>query len=275
MSTLPKITVVTPSYNQSAYLEATLRSVLDQGYPNLEYIVMDGGSTDGSEEIIKKFADRLAYWESGRDEGHADAVNRGFARSSGEILAFVNSDDLLLPGALGKVGRWFCSHPEEEWLVGGTVNIGPDGRPVRGRRIKAVCCSLSGRITFASLLYFGCGFSQPASFWRREAFFAVGGLDTSCRFSFDYDFFLKLASRRPSGHINDYLACFRCHPAAKTSTLQDVRRADDERLFRKYGRYHKSAIDRKVLYVQYALRCGARRQYSRLLHYLHLKRCPV
>lgn len=118
---LPRITIVTPSFNQAAYLEATIRSVLDQNYPNLEYIIIDGGSTDGSVDIIREYQNRLAYWTSEADDGQYHAINKGFSVSTGEILGWINSDDFLLPNALSTIAGQFQSLPEVEWLTSRTI----------------------------------------------------------------------------------------------------------------------------------------------------------
>jgi glycosyltransferase involved in cell wall biosynthesis len=238
MTNLPKLTIVTPSYNQGIFIEKTIRSVLDQNYPNIEYIVMDGGSTDGSVEIIKRYENRLTYWESHRDDGQADAIYRGFERGTGEILGYLNSDDLLLPGCLEKVGNWFMKHPEEEWVVGGSVIIDPDGKPIIRSRRGIPEADLGVKVTFKRLLLHNCGgFHQPASFWRRDVFFASGGFDRSLRFCFDYDMYLRLAKRKNSGHIKSFLAAFRYHPASKTNTLDNVFHTENESLWQINGRY--------------------------------------
>ena len=108
----PKVSIITPSFNQARFLEQTMRSVLEQDYPNIEYIVIDGGSSDGSLEIIQKYADRLAYWQSQKDKGQTDAINQGFARANGEILAWLNSDDILYPGAVTAAVKQLLEHPE-------------------------------------------------------------------------------------------------------------------------------------------------------------------
>lgn len=249
----PRISIVTPSYNQAAYLEQTLKSVLDQDYPNLEYIVMDGGSTDGSIEIIERYSNKLTYWESGKDKGQADAIYRGFERATGEILGWVNSDDLLLPKSLEKVGRYFNLYPTEEWVTGGCIIIDNAGRYLRNR-IGNPKCNLGDRVTFNHLLFFGCAFNQPASFWRKKSFFAAGGFDRSLQFCFDYDMYFLLARQCPSGNIRDYLACFRVHPASKGSTIRDIWRAENESLWHKYGRYEKPAWYRCCVAQLYAKR---------------------
>lgn len=250
----PQISIVTPSYNQAAYLEQTIESVLSQCYPNLEYIVMDGGSTDGSVEIIKKYAERLTYWASGPDKGQADAIYRGFKIATGEILGWVNSDDLLLPGCLEKVGRYFASHPKEEWLVGGTIPIDRAGRYLYNR-IGHPSCNLGARVTFHHLLFFGCPFNQPASFWRKDIFFLIGGFERSLQFCFDYDLYFRLARRRQSANVKEFFACFRIHPASKSSTIRHICQAENELLWRKYGRYQKSAWYRKIA-AQWHIQCN-------------------
>lgn len=252
-TSLPRISIVTPSFNQGEFLERTILSVLNQGYPNLEYIIMDGGSTDGSIAIIEKYETHLAYWVSEDDGGQADAIFRGFERSTGEILGYLNSDDLLLPGALERVGGYFQAHPEEEWAVGGAMTIDPADQPVLNR-IGIPRCNLGLRVTLHQLVFHGCQFNQPASFWRREAFFATGGFDRSLRFCLDRDLYLRLAQRRPSGHIKAFLACFRIHPASKTSTIQSVRDAEREVLCAKCGLYQKSKMYRKACAFSHAQR---------------------
>jgi len=252
-SSWPKISIVTPSFNQGRFLERTILSVLNQNYPNLEYIIMDGGSTDESVAIIRAYESSLAHWESKKDNGQADAVYRGFERSTGEILAYLNSDDLLLPGALERVGRYFRTHPEQEWVTGGTVIVDPDDQPVLNR-IRIPMCNLGARATFHQLLFHGCHFNQPASFWRRDVFFATGGFDRSFQFCFDRDLFLRLAHRCASGQIKAFLACFRRHPASKTSTIPEVRNAEREALWAKYGLYRRSKPYRRASVLWHAQR---------------------
>lgn len=250
---LPRITIVTPSYNQAPFLEATLLSVLDQGYPNLEYLVFDGGSSDGSVDIIRKHADRLTYWESKPDKGQADAIHRGFSRATGTILGYVNSDDLLLPGALEKAGNYFLAHPESECVIGGSIIIDAEGKAATGRwGIPEF--TLGTPVSFASLLYWGCPFNQPASFWRRAAFEQTGGFDPSLQFSFDYDMYLRFARRRAPDRISEFLACFRVHGQSKTSTLQRVCERENRMLWEKHGRARRSRLYQAMLHSYYARR---------------------
>ncbi len=142
--TLPIITIITPSYNQAAYLEATIRSVLEQDYPALRYIVMDGGSSDGSVDIIKRYADQLTYWVSEKDRGQSDAINKGFlytasgerTSTQNEIMTWLNSDDVLLPGALKHVGEIFAKYPQIQWLAGQPANMDADGKHLKLGRLK-------------------------------------------------------------------------------------------------------------------------------------------
>ncbi|NVO00781.1 MAG: glycosyltransferase, partial [Geobacteraceae bacterium] len=128
MTAPPKITIVTPSYNQGRFLEKTILSVLDQGYPNLEYIVIDGGSTDESVEIIKKYADRLTYWVSEPDRGQSHAINKGFERATGEIFGWLNSDDWYHPGALQAVAEAFAANPDVGAVVGAGEMVDEEGK---------------------------------------------------------------------------------------------------------------------------------------------------
>lgn len=230
----PRISLVTPSYNQGQFLQQTILSVMNQRYPNLEYMILDGGSTDGSVDIIRCYEDQLAYWRSQPDGGQAAAIKDGFSRSTGEILGWLNSDDLLLPGALAAVARFFSQHPNVQCLVGGTVVVDAGLNVVRDRlglpRIvlgepESLCSLLARR---------GCSFYQPASFWRREAYERVGGIDPSYSFAMDYDFYVRLAALGSFGHISKLIAAFRVHAESKTTRLQAVRRSECRRVVAQY-----------------------------------------
>ncbi len=231
----PSVSIVTPSHNQGAFLEQTLRSVLLQNYPNLEYSGIDGGSEDGSLGLILKYAPFLTYWHSRQDAGQADAIRYGFERSTGEILGWLNSDDILLPGCLQEVGRYFAHHPEVDCVVGGAMVIDSVGKTVRNQ-LGLPRIVRGERETCAKMrLRRGTSFCQPASFWRREAYLAVGGLDTGLMFVMDTDLYLRLCRGKPFGHISSLLACFRLHTGSKTAQLQEVRRRERELLVTRYG----------------------------------------
>lgn len=221
---LPWISVVTPSFNQGKYLEATLLSVLEQDYPRVEYVVMDGGSTDGSVEIIKKYASRLAYWCSAKDNGQADAIAHGFEKSSGEILCWLNSDDLLLPEALRTIGRYFRNHPDADVVNGGAYRIDEVGAMIRkgfGSYTTGVAAS------YDRFVYYEMdGVFQPATFWRRSSYFEVGGINTELQFIMDRDLFTRMARKKRFHSIPQFVACARSHSMTKSSQLQEIRESE-------------------------------------------------
>ncbi len=217
-SILPKISIVTPTLNQASFIEATIQSVLDQGYPDLEFIVMDGGSTDGTIDILRKYEKHLT-WFSGKDRGQSDALNKGFRMTSGEILAFINSDDAYEPGALRKVGIFFATHPHAEWLTGKCRVIDPRGREIR-RLITAYKNFWLFFKSYNALLIVDY-ISQPATFWRRELIDRAGPFDESLHFSMDYDFSLRIGKLTRLWVMDDYLARFRIHPASKSGLIRD------------------------------------------------------
>jgi glycosyltransferase involved in cell wall biosynthesis len=205
---VPRISVITPSLNQACYLHATMRSVLDQGYADLEYIVIDGGSTDGSVEIIRGYAERLAYWVSERDGGQSAAINKGLMRATGDVLCYLNSDDVFQPGALEAVAQAYLRGGD--WWSGGCVHFG-DGRPDY-EQMPVGAYSL-GRLAKYSPL------AQPSTFWSRQAFEKVGFFNPDMHYAFDFEYWLRLAL---AGFlpvvIPRLLAGFRHHDKAKTCT---------------------------------------------------------
>lgn len=216
----PRITVVTPSYNQGEFLERTIRSVLLQAYPRLEYIVMDGGSKDGSREIIEKYARHLTYWESEPDRGYVHAINKGFRRATGEILCWLNSDDFYLPGTLREVAENLASPAGAPAIVGHVLKVYADGRPPQ---------KLAGRYAGMSrLLKFWLGYQmhQPSIFWRREVFEEVGLLDEEKDLIADFDYWVRIARRFPFKNVDRILSCATYHERAKTG--DDYRRYHEE-----------------------------------------------
>lgn len=258
----PTISVVTPSFNQAKYLEATLRSVLDQDYPNVEHIVMDGGSTDGSLEILRKYGSKLAYWCSEKDKGQADALARGFQRCTGDILCWLNSDDVFLPGALTKVARYFSRNPDVEAACGGAYIIDSQGSPVK----RFGHCTLGVSATFDRFRFYGQdGVYQPATFWRRTAYDAVGGVDPNLQFIMDRDLFTRLASRMPFGRLPSLLACFRLHDEGKTCRIPEIQQRESTAFFSRYGQDACSTVGFAWRYWRHRIPSLVRKAHIHLL----------
>jgi glycosyltransferase involved in cell wall biosynthesis len=205
-----RLTVVTPSYNQANYLEKTIRSVLDQEYDNIEYIIVDGGSTDGSVDIIRRYADRLAYWVSEPDDGQAGAINKGLRRATGDWVAWQNSDDVYLPGAFRSLASAAARHPSAGVIAGDMILIDSGGKHLRDIRYV--------KPTHRSLLAEGMVIANQASFWKRELQNKVGLIDEHYHYSFDYEWFLRLTAAAPSHHVPEVWGGFRLHGAAKTGS---------------------------------------------------------
>jgi glycosyltransferase involved in cell wall biosynthesis len=216
----PRITVVTPSFNQGRYIEETLSSVLDQGYPNLEYIVIDGGSTDDTVPILNRYRERLAYWVSEPDKGQSEAINKGFARASGDILGWLNSDDKLAPGALWAVAAAFRDGVD---LVAGVVDVARDGERLYSHRtgLATGALSLEKLLDLPSEWLEGRFFFQPEVYISRQALDRVGRqVDASLFYSMDYDLWVRLAEAGSICKPIDWtVAEFRVHAEQKTSTV--------------------------------------------------------
>jgi glycosyltransferase involved in cell wall biosynthesis len=237
MKELLSFSVVTPSFNQANYLEKTICSVLDQSYPKLEYLVMDGGSTDGSLDIIKRYEDRLAYWVSEPDKGQSDAINKGFMRSSGDIVAWLNSDDLYLPGALQRVAEYFANHPTIYCVYGDLQVIDSGGNYLFTKKIIP--------FSYNSLFFAEAYIGQPASFWRREVITKIGLVDPALHFWMDYEYYLRMAKNGIRfGHIYTPLAAFRLQPESKTVRIISARKSEIGSI---KSKYHREFINHKRL----------------------------
>ena len=209
-SVWPRISIVTPSLNQGQFIEETIRSVLLQGYPDLEYIIIDGGSTDLSLEIIKKYERWVSYWVSEPDQGQSSGINKGFKRSTGAIGAWINSDDLYEPGVFPKVAEAFSHQQNLVLLYGDCKNIDDMG--------KVFSLSTSRPYDRDRLIRYWPNFiPQPTAFFLCSAFKSLGGLDTSLHFAMDYDFWIRLGSKGPALYLPLQVACFRVHENSKTS----------------------------------------------------------
>lgn len=235
---LPLVSIITPSYNQGRFLEATIRSVLEQDYPNLEYIVIDGASTDESVDILRRYEDRLV-WVSEKDQGQTDAINKGFARARGEILAWLNSDDIYRPGAVKDAVAYLQAHPEVGMVYGDASFIDEHGQEI-GR--------FPARQTDYTRLRQGyVHVPQQSSFFRASLWRKVGPLDPSFYFAMDYDLWVRLAAEAPLVYLPRLWASFRLHGGAKTIAADDRCWPEMLRVHRREGGSRFSVIYAKYL----------------------------
>ncbi len=204
----PAISIITPSFNQAEFLESTINSVLSQNYPNLEFIIVDGGSDDESVDILRRY-ERHLTWTSEPDEGQAQAINKGFKRATGQIVAWLNSDDIYLPGTLSAVAGFLANRPEVDLVYGDYYVIDLAGQVLLRKK----------EIPFDhNILLYGLDYiSQPATFFRRAIFESIGLLDERLHYGLDWEYWLRLADHGGNlAHMSRYLAAARWHPQAKT-----------------------------------------------------------
>jgi len=210
---LPLVSIVTPSFNQARYLEATIQSVLAQNYPRLEYIIVDGGSTDGSVDILKKYAEKLAWWVSEKDRGQTDALNKGFAHARGDILAWLNSDDTYEPGAVAAAVKLLQPDPQIGLLYGDANYINEAGQVI-GKFPAAQTDLHRLRDGYVHI-------PQQSAFFRANLWREVGPLDPTFYFAMDYDLWVRLAARSQVKYVPQLWANFRLHHAGKTIAADD------------------------------------------------------
>jgi glycosyltransferase involved in cell wall biosynthesis len=207
------VSIVTPSYNQARFIEDTIRSVLSQDHPYIEYLVVDGGSTDHTTEIIRKYEDRVSWWVSERDQGQTDAINKGFARATGEILAWINSDDTYEPGAVSAALQYLVDHPQVGMVYGDCNYIDENGRligkfdsrPTSYRRIRQGYNHIP----------------QQTMFFRADLWRQIGPLDPSFHYAMDYDLWTRISARSEIRYVPQTWANFRLHTAGKTIMADD------------------------------------------------------
>lgn len=249
MSDLPKISIVTPSFNQQPFIEQTIQSVLNQDYPNLEHIIVDGGSTDGTIDILRRYPH--LRWLSTHDRGQSHALNKGFKMASGKIIGWLNSDDLYLPNAVRMAVDAFSKYPDVTAVYGDYVAIDPNGKVVAYKREIP--------FHFDTMLYWGCYIGQPALFFREEVFKSVGYIDEELHYTMDWEFWLRMArSGLRFRHIKRLLASARWYPTAKSWQGSDRQRFEVEAVRNRY--WSKKRFENRDLhrlyggYLQYKYR---------------------
>jgi glycosyltransferase involved in cell wall biosynthesis len=234
MTTPPKISIITPSYNQAEFLESTINSVLDQQYPNLEYILIDGGSTDGSMEIIKKYQHHFSYWISEKDNGQSQAINKGFKLATGKYVNWLNSDDIFLKDALFTLAHYLESHPSIDIVFGNVLYINSNNEHL----YRSYEIPYSQKIT----LYGTNHVLQPAALYKKSVIEKIGLLDERLHYTMDHEFWVRIhnAGFHFAG-IQDAVAGYRLHNHSKgVSHMHDKIKRERRELKLKYGRKCKS-----------------------------------
>ncbi len=228
----PRISIITPSFNQGRFLRQTIQSVVSQNYPNLEYLIFDGGSSDNSVEIIKEFSKKYPEikWRSKKDRGQVDAINNGLERATGDIVAYINSDDYYLPSSFRKVASYFSKNPHKKWVVGDCrISRSDLNWTFTLKRLSPFDRSIIGLQIYNPI-------NQPAVFLTKDMAKRVGHFNDKYKYAFDYDYWLRCAGISLPGRINSNLAVFRVHQNSKGSTSYEKQFEEDYQIIKKYSK---------------------------------------
>ena len=223
---LPRLSIVIPSYNQGEFIERTIKSIVDQRYPNLDLILMDGGSTDDTMEIVAQYSDHFSHISSEPDGGQSAAIVKGFSLATGKYISWLNSDDTYAPGALVAMGEILAARPDVAFAYGHTNIIDANDRVIAYKK--------SIRFSLGVMKYAFLTVPQMSAFWAKQLYDKVGGIDTSLRFCMDYDLFVRMAGHSAPLLINAHIGNFRVHGSSKTSNLEKVRQAEDALVHARY-----------------------------------------
>jgi glycosyltransferase involved in cell wall biosynthesis len=231
----PTLSIITPSFNQARFLDDTLRSVLSQRDQVHEFFVYDGGSTDGSADVIRKYADEIDFWTSEKDKGQPDAIARGFARATGDYIAWINSDDVYLPGALHEVREALAAHPEWDVVSGWHARIDENSRILSAHRIAGESAAQARRGVFHP--------SQPTVFFRRSLYEKVGGINPDLHLVLDTELWYRMLDAGATwGHVDAYLAAFRRHGESKGVGTHQKYASEYGLLDRRFPHYHAASL---------------------------------
>lgn len=241
MPALPKISVVTPSYQQGDTLEDTIRSVLGQEYPNLEYIVCDGGSTDQSVSILTRYSDEIAWWVSEPDGGQTAGIKKGFDRATGEVMCWLNSDDEFAPGALMRVGHYFSEHPHVKFLYGDAELTDKDGVHLSFKRETP--------FSWFVWLWWYNFLPQPSTFWRAALYRQAGGLDAEYSLAMDADLWERMASISKPVHVPEMWSRIRIYPEQRNQAFRQQSDVEDSRIRERHLGREVKALEWQVKHV--------------------------
>ncbi len=230
MNSLPLISIITPSYNQGKFIRNTIESVLNQKYPYIEYIIIDGGSSDNTLEIIKEYGDKIK-WISEKDNGQSDAIHKGFSMAQGDIIGWLNSDDIYLERSIERVVNYFSSHPESGLVYGEGYLIDEFGK-IKGKFLA------TQDFDEWALVHVWDYIMQPSAFFKRDVYFQVEGLDTSLNWCMDWDLWIRISKHYHVGYLNEFLACSREYEDTKTNTGGISRFFEIVKIMRKYGQHY-------------------------------------